>query len=183
MRKAIVLTLCASALALAADPPYAGQWKINPAKSDTGNEATWSMSAAWKIRNFTSSSPQAMTLTPRGGDSLVLSLGNEIGACEATLDGKPAPATGPQWGSGWTCAIVETAGHDLHVTWRRNDRVMYTSTIAVSLDLQTLTEISTSAAGEKLKTVYDRDHILMDPPQVRDTRMLELIRMRMPLRR
>jgi hypothetical protein len=167
MRNAVLIAICACALALAADPPYAGQWKINPAKSQFGDQSTWSMSAAWKVRNFNSSSPQAITLTPKGGGALVFSMGNEIGVCEAKLDGKPYPASGPRWEPGWTCAIIETAGHGLQLTWRKDGKVIYSSTVTVTVSDDLLTEISTSANGQKIKIVYDRDRLLMDPPMQR----------------
>src|SRR5436190_20028045 len=50
------------------------------------------LAGKWKTRKLTSSSPETMSLTPKGSDGLLLSLGNMGAVCDAKLDGKDYPA-------------------------------------------------------------------------------------------
>jgi hypothetical protein len=261
MRNAFLIAICACGLGIAADPPYAGDWKMNAGKSDFGeatmtfeqlpggemkttmdgqsysfktdgkdNMTPWGMTMAWKpadssswqitektngkvsatgtvklaadgktlimdtkrvkadggttddsmtlqrvsggpglagkwkTRNLKSSSPETLKLVPKG-DGLKIMIGNEGGVCDAKFDGKAYPATGPLWPAGWTCVVARNGTRGLDMTWKKDGKDMYKSSMVVSDDGATLTE-STSAPGtnEKIKIVYDRERLLMDPP-------------------
>jgi hypothetical protein len=254
MRNVFLIGICACGLGIAADPSYAGKWKMNVAKSDFGetsvtyeqmsggemkatmdgnsytfkddgkdNMTPWGMTLAWKAvdpktwdvtektngkvtstatvklsadgntltmdskrvkadggtsndsmtfqrvsdgkglagkwktKNLKTSSPETLSLTPKGSDGLTLSLGNEGGVCDAKFDGKDYPATGPVWPAGWTCVIAKSGTHGIDLTWKKDGKDMYKSTLMVSADGKTLTE-SGSAAGvnEKFTVVYDK---------------------------
>jgi hypothetical protein len=254
MRNAFLIGICACSLGLAADAPYAGKWKMNPAKSDFGdstmtfeqmpggemkstmdgqsytfktdgkdNMTPWGMTMAWKAsnanaweitektngkvsatsavklssdgktmtmdtkrakaeggtsddsmtlqrvsggpglagkwktKNLKSSSPETVSLTPKGVDGLTLSFGNEGGTCDAKFDGKSYPATGALWPAGWTCTVAKNSDRALDLVWKKDGKDMYKSTMTVSADGKTLTEMS-SAAGtsEKVKIVYEK---------------------------
>ena len=251
MRNVFLIGICACTLGLAAEAPYAGKWKMNPAKSDFGDttvtyeqlpggemkammdgqsytfktdgketKTPWGSTAAWKsvdaktweliekvngklfatssvklsadgkmltvdskrakadggtsddsmsfervsggpglagkwkTKNLKSSSPDTLSLTPKGADGLEIALGNEGGKCDAKFDGKPHPAVGTLWPSGWTCVIAKS-GDSLNITWRKDGKDMYKSTLTASGD--TLTEMANAVGStEKVKIVYDK---------------------------
>lgn len=111
----------------------------------------------WRTKNLKTSSPETLILTQKGGDGLTISLGNAGGVCDAKLDGKDYPATGPVWPSGWTCAVAKNGQRGFDLTWRKDGKDMYKSSLLVSANGKTLTETG-SAVGinEKIKVVYDR---------------------------
>ena len=253
-RNAFLIAICACVLAYAADPPYAGTWKMNTAKSNFGemtvtyeqmaggemkatmdgqsytfktdgkdtmtpwgttaawkavDASTWDMTeknagkvlststmklsadgksltvdtkrmksdggtsndsmtfqrvsggtglaGKWKTKSMNSSSPEALKLTPKGTDGLVITVGNEGGVCEAKLDGKDYPASGPMWPAGWSCVATKSGPNGLALTWKKDGKDMYKSVLAASADGKTLTETG-SAAGvkEKFTIVYDK---------------------------
>lgn len=116
------------------------------------------LAGKWKTKNLTSSSPETLTLTPKGSDGLTLSVGNAAGVCDAKFDGKDHPATGTMWPSGWTCVIARNGAAALDLTWKKDGKAMYKTTLATSADGKTLTETG-SAAGvnEKFTVVYDKE--------------------------
>jgi hypothetical protein len=84
-------------------------------------------------------------------------MGNEGGVCEAKLDGKDYPATGPMWPAGWTCVVTKSGENGVALTWKKDGKDMYKSVLTASADGKTLTETG-SAAGvnEKFTVVYDK---------------------------
>ena len=115
------------------------------------------LAGKWKTKNLKTSSPETLSLAPKGSDSLTISLGNAGGVCDAKFDGKDYPATGPVWPSGWSCTVAKRGARGLDLTWKKDGKEMYKTTMVVSADGKTLTETG-SAAGvnEKVKIVYDR---------------------------
>jgi hypothetical protein len=111
----------------------------------------------WKTRNLKNSSPETLGVTPKGSDGLTLSFGNEGGSCDARFDGKDYPATGAMWPPGWTCSIARNGTRAFDLSWKKDGKAMYKTTLRVSADGKVLTETG-SAAGvnEKMKVVYDR---------------------------
>ncbi len=115
------------------------------------------LAGKWKTKNMKSSSPEMLGLTPKGTDGLTISLGNEGGICDAKFDGKDYPATGPVLPSGWTCAIAKNGARAIGLTWKKDGKDMYKSTLVVSSDGKTLTETSSApGVNEKVKVVYDK---------------------------
>jgi hypothetical protein len=254
MRNLLVIGICACGLGAAADPPYAGNWRMNPAKSDFGamtvnyeqlpggeikatadgqsftfktdgkevmtpwgvtqawktvNDKTWEvtettngkvtgtskvmvsadgkalnidtkrikpeggtsddtvafqrisggpgLAGKWKTRRLTSSSPDTLSLTPKGSVGLAIAISNGAGICDARFDGRDYPATGSAWPPGWTCAIAQHGAKAIDVTWKREGKPMYKSTMAGSDDGKVLTETG-SAVGldERFTILYDR---------------------------
>jgi hypothetical protein len=115
------------------------------------------LAGKWKTKNMKSSSPETMSLTPKGADGLTIAMGNEGGVCDARFDGKPYPSTGPMWPAGWTCVIAKNGAAALDLTWKKDGKDMYKSTMTVSADGKTLTEMTAApGTGEKVKIVHDR---------------------------
>lgn len=110
----------------------------------------------WRAKLLKSSSPETISLTPTA-EGVTISMGNEGGTCTGKFDGKDYPATGPMWPSGWTCVIAKSGARGIALTWRKDGKDMYKSTVVASSDGKTLTE-SGSAAGvnEKVTVVYDK---------------------------
>jgi hypothetical protein len=115
------------------------------------------LAGKWKTKNLKTSSPETLSLTQKGSDGLTISLGNEGAMCDAKFDGKDHSATGPVWPAGWTCAIAKSGPRSFDLTWKKDGKDMYKSTLAVSADGNTLTETG-SAVGvsEKFTVVYDK---------------------------
>jgi hypothetical protein len=115
------------------------------------------LAGKWKTKNLKTSSPETMNLTPNGTDGLTISMANEGGVCDAKFDGKDYPSKGTMWPPGWTCVIAKNGADGFDVTWKKDGKEMYKSTLTASAGGKVLTEIG-SAAGvnEKVKIVYDR---------------------------
>ena len=254
MRNAVLLSVCACGLVAAADAPYAGTWKMDPAKSDFGNttvtyeqlpggemKATadgvsytfkadgkdamtpWGMTMAykstgpnswdvtekmngkvtatstmklgadgktltmdskrmkpdgtssmdsmtftrvsggpglagkWQTKKMTSSSPDTLTLTPKGNDGVTIVLGNLGATCDAKFDGKDYPASGSMFPSGWTCAVAKSGARGIDLTWKKDGKDMYKSTLTASADGKMLTEAGgATGTSEKYKVVYTK---------------------------
>src|SRR6266849_9365163 len=104
------------------------------------------LAGKWKTKKLNTNSPQTLSLTPKGSDGITISLGNEGGLCDAKFDGKDYPATGPVWPAGWTCVVAKDGARGVNLTWRKDGKDMYKSSLMASADGKTLTETG-SAAG------------------------------------
>jgi len=113
------------------------------------------LAGKWKMKKLNSSAPSVLDLSAKSADSLTITM-DEKNVCDAKFDGKDYPATGPG-PSGWSCSIAKSGAHGFDVTWKKDGKAMYKSTLAASADGKTLIE-SGSAVGvaEKFKIVYDR---------------------------
>lgn len=254
MRNTLLLGICACGLATAADPAYAGKWKMNPSKSNFGEttmvyeeggggqiKATmdgqtytfttdgkdvatpWGSTMAWKAvgansweitekisgkvsmsgtvklsadgkalviagkrtkadggstdeavtfqrvsggpglmgkwktRTMTSSSPDTLTVTPKGTDGVLMAMGGESTGCDAKFDGKDYPMKSAVMPPGWTCQVAKSGPNGLALTWKKDGKEMYKTTITASADGKTLTEKgSAPGVNETFSIVYDR---------------------------
>jgi hypothetical protein len=250
----LVFVIAAPTLIAAADPPYAGKWKMNPAKSDFGettityeqlpsgemqattagqsfkfkmdgkdypawfgNEAAWTslsptswqavwklkgkvlatdtltlsadgktltvntkgtkpngetiddtlvservsggpgLAGKWKTKNMKSSSPNVLEFAPSGTDGLAFKIVDMGLSCDAKLDGKDHPCSGPTLGPGWTVAFTGEGARGLNMTVKNNGKAVFKISYSVSADGKTLTENGVAAGtNEKTKVVYDR---------------------------
>jgi hypothetical protein len=104
-----------------------------------------------------SSSPEMLTLTPKGSDGVTFTLGSGGGVCDAKFDGKDYPASGSIWPPGWTCQIAKSGARGLDVTWKKDGKDMYRTNLLASADGKTLTETGAPAGvAEKFTVVYER---------------------------
>ena len=250
----LVFTAAATAALAAAQPPYAGKWKMNPAKSDFGQttitfeqlpsgemqatavgqsykfkmdgkdypamfgaDAAWTslsptswqtvwklngkvlstdtltlsadgktltthtkgtkpngepiddtvvservsggpgLSGKWKTKNMKSSSPNVLEFAPSGTDGLAFKIVDIGLSCDAKLDGKDHPCSGPTLGPGWTVAFASQSARGLDMTVKNNGKVLFKMSFTVSADGKTLTEHGTATgSNEKTTVVYDR---------------------------
>jgi hypothetical protein len=115
------------------------------------------LAGKWKTRNLKTSSPETLTLTPKGSNGVVILLGKEGASCDARFDGKDYPATGPTWPAGWSCLVTKSGARGIDLTWKKDGKDMYKSTLTASTDGKVLTEIGSAAgANEQFKVVYER---------------------------
>jgi hypothetical protein len=98
------------------------------------------LAGKWKTRNLKTNSPETMNLTPHDTDGLTISMANEGGVCDAKFDGKDYPAKGGMWPPGWTCVIAKNGANGFDVTWRKDGKDMYKSTLTPSASGKVLTE-------------------------------------------
>jgi hypothetical protein len=250
----IVFTIAATMAIAAADPPYAGKWKMNPAKSDFGEttvtydqlpsgemqatatgqsykfridgrdypawfgtdaawkalsstswQTTWTLkgkvlttdtltlspdgktltvntkgtkpngetiddtivservsggpglAGRWKTKNMKSASPNVLEFAPSGADGLAFKIVDMGLSCDAKLDGKDHPCSGPTLGPGWTVAFANQGARALDMTVKNDGKVLFKMSYTVSADGKTLTENGTATgSNEKTKVVYDR---------------------------
>jgi len=115
------------------------------------------LAGKWKTKNLTSSSPETLSLVANGTDGVTVTMGNEGGVCKAKFDCKDYPATGTMWPPGWTCVIAKSGDRAIDLTWKKDGKDMYKSTLAAASSGKVLTETG-SAAGvsEKYTIVYDK---------------------------
>ena len=115
------------------------------------------LAGKWQTKNIKSSSPTSLEIAASGPDGLKITMVNEGGVCDARFDGKDYKAAGPMWPSGWTCAIAKNGARAFDLTWKKDGKPMYKSTLTASSDGKVLTETGgAAAANEKFKAVYDR---------------------------
>jgi hypothetical protein len=61
------------------------------------------------------------------------------------------------WPSGWTCMIARNGERGIDLTWKKDGKNMYKTTLEASANGKVLTENgSATGVNEKFKVVYDR---------------------------
>ena len=111
----------------------------------------------WKTKNLKSSSPSVLEISASGTGGLAFKIVDMGLTCDAKLDGKDYPCTGPTLAEGWTVAFTNTDPRSLAMTVKNKGKLLYKVTYAVSADGKTLTETGmATATNEKTKVVYDR---------------------------
>jgi hypothetical protein len=114
------------------------------------------LAGKWKTTKLQSSSPETMELTPSGEDGLKLSVPELQLVCDARLDGKDYPCTGPTI-TGWTMSIKKSGPRSLEVLEKQNGKAAFQYTMTASADGKTLTSVGNPpGVNEKVKVVYDR---------------------------
>ena len=111
----------------------------------------------WKTRNLKMSSPDTIELTASGGDGLSFKMPDQKLVCDAKLDGKSYPCTGPNLPPNTNVVFRKTGVNSFSADITIGGRLSYQSTYTGSADGKMLTETG-SAVGttEKYKAVYDR---------------------------
>jgi hypothetical protein len=114
------------------------------------------LAGKWKTKNLKSTGPTVMEIAA-GSDGLKLMSVNEGGVCDAKFDGKDYPSTGAMWPAGWTCMIAKSGARGFDLTYKKDGKTMYKSTVTASSDGKTLMETGGApGTNEKFKAVYDR---------------------------
>jgi len=118
---------------------------------------TSGLAGKWKTKNLKMSSPGTIELTASGGDGLSFKMPDQKLVCDAKLDGKPYPCTGPNLPPNTSVVFKKGGVNSFSADITIGGRLAYQSTYTGSADGKMLTETG-SAAGttEKYKAVYDR---------------------------
>jgi hypothetical protein len=114
------------------------------------------LAGKWKLTQWRFSSAFVMEIAPYEGDGITWRFpGNAT--LNARFDGKDYTVTGPSTPAGSTVALKRTGPRSFDEVQKINGKIVYTGTVTVSADGNTLTEVLTPpGANEKTKTVYDR---------------------------
>jgi len=115
------------------------------------------LAGKWKTKNMKNNSPSVLELTPSGTDGLNYKVTDMGLSCDARLDGKDYPCSGPTLPPGWTVAMTKAGARSLDLIVKKDGKPFYKVAYAVAADGKTLIETGGSTAtDEKMKIVYDR---------------------------
>ena len=126
-----------------------GTTVFSRASSGTG------LAGKWKTRNVSGGSG-TVEYVASGSHGLIYKDLDQGMTCEAKLDGKDYPCTGPMVPPGFTVAM-KRSGRTLDFTVKKDGKAFFTASATVAADGKSMTEIGAPAAGgDKFKIVYDR---------------------------
>jgi hypothetical protein len=115
------------------------------------------LAGKWKTKNVKSSSPAVMELVAYGSDGLSFKEPANGLNCDAHLDGKDYPCTGPTLATGWAVSMAKAGARSLDLVVKKDGKPFFKISYTVDADGKSLTEIGGAAAtDEKVKIVYDR---------------------------
>jgi hypothetical protein len=114
-----------------------------------------SLAGTWKTKKVSGSSGM-LEMIASGADGLVFK-DPEMGmTCDAKLDGKDYPCSGPMLPPGFTIAMKNAAGL-LDMTVKKDGKSFFKSAFTVTADGKSMTENGASVSGgDKFKIVFDR---------------------------
>jgi len=111
----------------------------------------------WKGKNAPPSQEQIIEFVRRNDDGLTLLLPAIQGRCEAKLDGRDYPLTGPTMPAGAMLSLTTTGPRSIRMIQKQGPQTIATSTFSVSSDGKTLTESVLGRANSlTMKKIYDR---------------------------
>jgi hypothetical protein len=114
------------------------------------------LAGTWKAAKM-STGAGIVEISAKGADGIVLKLADMGATCDGRLDGKPNPASGAAFPTGWTCAFTKSGGNGFTVAFNKDGKPMYASTFTVSADGKTLTEVGGATnTKEKVRAVYEK---------------------------
>jgi hypothetical protein len=115
------------------------------------------LAGKWKTKNVKSTSPSVIELIPSGSTGLIFKEPADRLTCDARLDGKDYPCTGPTLAPGWTVTMAKAGALSLDLTVKKDGKPFFKIIYTVAADGKSLTAInSATATSEKVKVFYDR---------------------------
>lgn len=115
------------------------------------------LAGKWKTKTVKTGSPAVMELVPLGSDGLSFKEPANGLTCDAKLDGKDYPCTGPTFAAGWTVTMAKAGERSLDLVVKKDSKAFFKISYTVAADGKSLTETGGSTAtDEKIKIVYDR---------------------------
>jgi hypothetical protein len=114
-----------------------------------------SLAGKWKTRKVSGASGMLeLTASESGG---LIYKSPEMGiTCDAKLDGKDYPCTGPMLPEGFTVAMKDVS-RSLDVTVKKDGKPMFKATYTVAPNGKSMTESGTAVrGGDRFKIVFDR---------------------------
>jgi len=114
-----------------------------------------SLAGKWKTQKVSGGSGM-MEMASSGTDGLVLKDLDMGMTCDAKLDGKDYPCTGPMLPPGFTVAM-KNAARSLDIVVKKDGKPFFKATYTVAADGKTMTETGgATTGGDKFKIVFDR---------------------------
>jgi hypothetical protein len=115
------------------------------------------LAGKWKTKNLKQSAPDIIEFAASGADGLSFKMPDQKLVCDAKVDGKSYPCTGPDLPPNTSVVFKKAGANSVSADITIGGRLAYQSTYAGSADGKTLTETG-GAVGttEKYKSVYDR---------------------------
>lgn len=114
-----------------------------------------SLAGAWKTKKVSGSSG-TLEISSSGADGIVFKDPDMGMTCQAKLDGKDYPCSGPLLPSGFTLAM-QSAARSLDLTVKKDGKPFMNATYTVASDGKSMTETGGAASGgDKFKVVLDR---------------------------
>lgn len=115
-----------------------------------------SLAGKWQTKRVSGSSG-AMEFVASGTDGLSLKDPDMGMTCDAKLDGKDYPCTGPMLPRGFTVAMKSSASRSLHLTVKKDGKPFFEASYTVAADGKSMTETGGPVdTSEKVKIVFDR---------------------------
>ncbi|MGA7237653.1 MAG: hypothetical protein WBY44_18350 [Bryobacteraceae bacterium] len=115
------------------------------------------LAGKWKTKNVKSASPEVMEFVASDHNGLAYRVPAIGMTCDAKLDGKNYPCSGPTLPRGWTVAMTKSGVTTLTVSVQKDGKPFYRFAYSTSADGKTLTATGGAAAtNEKIRMVYDR---------------------------
>ena len=114
-----------------------------------------SLAGKWKTKKVSGESG-TIEITPSGADGIVFKDPDMGMCCDAKLDGKDYPCTGPMLPPGFTVAM-KNAARSLDFTVKKDGKPFFKATYTVAADGKSMTETGPpTSGGDKFKIVFDR---------------------------
>jgi hypothetical protein len=114
-----------------------------------------SLAGKWKTKKVSGGS-ETIEMSASGADGLAFKDPDMGMTCDAKLDGKDYPCTGPMLPPGFTVAMKNNP-RSLDLTVKKDGKPFFQGTYTVAADGKSMTELGTPAAGgEKFKIFFDR---------------------------
>jgi hypothetical protein len=114
-----------------------------------------SIAGKWKTKKVSGASG-TIDIIASGGNGIVFKNPDMGMSCDAKLDGKDYPCTGPLLPAGFTVAMKHAA-RSLDMTVKKDGKTFFTATYTVAADGKSMTETGGPAGGgEKIKIFFDR---------------------------
>jgi hypothetical protein len=114
-----------------------------------------SLAGKWKTQKVSGTSG-TVEMTASGADGLVFKDPDMGMTCDAKLDGKDYPCTGPMLPPGFTVAMKSDA-RSLDLTVKKDGKPFFNATYTVAADGKSMTETgAATTGGDKFKIVFDR---------------------------
>ncbi|HUI53551.1 MAG TPA: hypothetical protein VLY04_01180 [Bryobacteraceae bacterium] len=114
------------------------------------------LAGKWKTQKV-SGAPSTVEFASSGTDGVTYKDTDMGMSCEAKLDGKDYPCTGPMMPSGFTVALKNLPPRSLDIEVKKDGKPMFKATYTVANDGKTMVETGGPTSGnETLKIVWDR---------------------------
>jgi len=115
-----------------------------------------SLAGKWKTKKVSGASGM-VEMTASGNDGLIFKDPDMGMSCDAKLDGKDYPCSGPMLPPGFTVAMKNAPPRSLDITVKKDGKPFFKATYTVAADGKSMTETGGAVAStEKFKITFDR---------------------------